>query len=137
MAKSVSKEPTPLDDGVQPTQETANLAMASATLLAWVRSLDPQWNARADAALSEHQWTPEQFVGACCAYVLEHGLHMSIPSHRVFMPGPGKQVGAPGECAACGATFKLRYAGQKFCHQSECETQRAHETPPENRVDVQ
>lgn len=79
--------------------------------------LDPTWKKYIDAVRSEKQWPDWKIAGAFCAYVLERGLHMTVPAHPAFNDDV-KETPPEELCRHCEKPFVPAFPGQAYCGQA-------------------
>lgn len=104
-----------LSPAVGQTGKPVNLDLESAyqMVLDDIGQMYPDWADRIRIGRSERDFTARQFAGCMIAYMLEHGLHLSVVPHPLFQPG----VDALGEslCPECQQVFRATVPGQKYC----------------------
>jgi len=109
MAKTINvEEPKELS----PQKRAAQLTAAAELLLPYFMSIDPQWEQQTKIAMSENHLTALKLIGGCFDYVMTHGFHMVIASHKAFEPGHIPQ-GQKSECEWCGEEFKVQWPGMR------------------------
>lgn len=94
-------------------------------LLDYIGGQDSTWELRIQALMDERQFDPVRTVTALITWMLEQGLHMSVPSHSFFDFGPEELVSrhTPRPCPVCQEAYVPDYPGQPACLNEVCGTE--------------
>lgn len=85
-------------------------------LIDYLGLIEPAWGERCAITQQEFGLDALQTIGAYVGYVLENGLHTSIPRHPFFEPGVAlTATPANAPCPVCGKNWSREYAGQPVC----------------------
>jgi len=107
VAQVAKREPKPTFGG--PKEEAA-----AAVIIAAIRRMDPDWNAKVDVLKQEKGYSDYQCLAAWCGRILDAGEQMLHPPHPFFERG-FVAAGNEGECPNCTRAFKAAWAGQEYC----------------------